>query len=135
MTPTRLRSRRLLAVAPAVTGAGVALLMVVLSWGVGDTDGAALGFVVWNLVPHLALAVVVLEVSEHAPSAWPALAAGVALHTAVTALAVGSLLLGESSTGALVFIFLPAHLLAVVVLTGIAAGVTHAVRSAGRRNH
>ena len=131
MTPTRLRSRRLLVVAPAVTGVGVALLMVVLSWGV-DTDGAAPGFVVRDLVPHVALAVVVLEVSRHAPSAWPALAVGVALHTAVTVLAVGSLLLGESSTGALIFLFLPAYLLVVVVLTAAAAGVTHAVRARNR---
>lgn len=128
MTPARVQHRRLLALVPAICAVGVAVLMIVLAGGASETDEAALGFIVWNLIPHAALAVIVLEVSEHAPRAWPALAAGVALHAAVTVMALGGLLLDPSSTGALVFIFLPGYLLAVVVVTAIAAGITNLAR-------
>lgn len=128
MTPDRLEHRRLLALVPAVCGVGVAVLMIVLAGGVADLDAAALGFIVWNLVPHTALAVIVLEVSEHAPRAWPALAVGTALHAAVTVAVLGALLVDESSTGVLVFLFLPGYLLAVVVVTAIAAAITDVAR-------
>jgi len=128
MTPTRLQSRRALALVPAGWGIAVALLLTLIP-GPADMDGTTLGFVVWNLIPHAALVIIVLETSAHAPQTWPALAVGVGANAVVTAVALGSFLFDEGSTGALVFLFLPAYLIALVVATAIAAGITYAVRS------
>ena len=127
MTPIAERSRRVLALVPVACGIGVAVL-VILTGGVSDVDATVLGFLLWNLVPHALLAVVVLQVSRHAPRAWPALVGGVVLHVVLTVAVLAGALLDDSSTAALVFIFLPAYLLAAVVLTALTAGVVSRVR-------
>lgn len=100
----------------------------------GTGSGELLGdvaFLGWDFSPVVGLAVVVLVVDRRCPLGRAALLAGTVVFAGFLAFTLADFLASDSSTSALVFVFLPIPLWTLVLLTGGVAVLVQDVR--GRR--
>ena len=120
-----------------VVALGAVATVAVMVWALtyGDEPSAGLGddllmlvggvlFVVWALVPFAAMAATVLFADFWARGGrgvLVVLAVGVATLVAIAAAALADFVTSDSSTSALIFIFLPFYQLVVVAATAAAA--------------
>lgn len=136
-----------------VVALGAVATVAVMVWAVGygeespaDLSEALLAlftvvvgvlFVVWALVPFVAMAATVFFADRRAGGGRGVvvvLGVGVAALVVLTGAALGDFVTSESSTAALIFIFLPLYQLVVVLATaGVAFGV-HALVGRHRRH-
>ncbi|WP_114560706.1 hypothetical protein [Desertihabitans aurantiacus] len=103
---------------PAVAGLATLVVMVVraLGAGAGDVAPAAALFVVWNLLPWVAAAVLVLVVHRREPLTTPVLWFGTVLLAVLAGgLITAALVSGDAQAG-IVFAVLPVYLLLGLVL-------------------
>lgn len=90
--------------------------------------GSSIAFLLWAVAPFAGAGALVAVVPRHLARGRPVLVLGVAALAVLTVLALVSFLTSESSTSALLFLFLPAYQwLLVAVTTGVAA-LVHAFR-------
>ena len=136
---TRRRSRPSVAawVLLVVVALGAVATVAVMVWALtyGDEPSAGLGedllmlvasaaFVVWVLAPFAAMGATVFFADRRAlggRAVMVVLAVGVASLVAIAAAALADFVTSDSSTDALIFIFLPFYQLVVVALTAAAA--------------
>ena len=136
----------------AVVALGAVATVSVMVWAItyGDEPSAGLAddllmlvggvlFVVWALVPFVAMAAVVFLADVRARGGrrvLVVLAVGVAVLVAIAGWALSDFVISDSSTDALIFIFLPFYQLVVVAATAAAAfGLDAIVRwRRGRRS-
>ncbi len=94
-------------------------------------DATLLAFLIWNLLPAAAMAVLLLRAARSGRRELMVALVGSGLVAVLTGLALWDFETSDSSTGALVFIFLPLYQWAVLVLTVVAVLFAHAL---GRRS-
>lgn len=129
-------------------GAVATVSVMVWALGYGDEPSASLGddllmlvagvlFVVWALVPFVAMAATVLFADfwgRAGRAVLVVLAVGVAALVTIAAAALADFVISDSSTDGLIFIFLPFYQLVVVAATAAAAfGLAALVRRHCRR--
>ncbi len=122
-------------VVPALVVLGAVATLAVLSWAGGWFEGGAAGgagstvaITAWALAPFLGMGAVVAVGARRLTRGLPAVAVGVVALTGVTAWALSDFTTSESSTAALLFIFLPVYQWVVVLVTAGLAVVWHRVR-------
>ena len=114
---------------------GAVATLAVLSWAGGWFEGGATGgvgstlaFVAWDLAPFAGMGAVVVVGARRLARGLPALVLGVLALSALTALALSDFFVNESSTAALIFLFLPVYQWGLVLVTAGLAVVWHRVR-------
>ena len=110
-------------------------VLAVMAWssgwgGGGHTSGLLffLAVAVVNLAPFAAMTILVVRGGRAWPRGTPAAAVGVVALAALTAALLGSFIGSESSTAALLFLFMPAYLGLVVAAAAVFTGVLHRIR-------
>lgn len=114
-----------------------AAFVLVVSGRAGDWGRAApelsvwwyVAIVAWEMLPFILIGIVVVKFDRGLSGAMPAVVVGVLAVVGLAVWGMMAFLTSESSTAALVFVFIPLYLLLVVgVSTGAAAGL-HVLRA------
>ncbi|MBF5082683.1 hypothetical protein [Quadrisphaera sp. INWT6] len=137
------RHRWLLAAALVAMAATAGYVLHLSLWASGGWQRSfanvgvpvSLAFTAWSLAPMAGAAAVVVIAHRSWPRGQVAAAVGVAALAALTVWSFADLKTSESSTTALVFVFLPPVQWFVVGLAAAAGGTTHHLRSRRRSRH
>lgn len=135
------RLGRVLLIGPALVAVLLLAILGYLTGGVGGDDSPVtarmwleasapwlLGYL-YNVMPSLALAGLISLTSRQMAKGMPAVAAGTAVFTTFNLWALIPMFVDDSSTGVLLFLFLPLYTGAFVILIALIAWPVHALRN------